>query len=222
MSYDWVTFDCYGTLIDWEAGMRAAFGEIMRRRGIPGAPDALTGRYIQYELLVERREYRPYRVVLAEACTLLFNQELNVALTAEEAGSLAASLPSWRPFDDARPALERLKKRYKLAVLSNVDDDLLAPSLRALGVPFDELVTAEQVRSYKPILSHWREALRRFGVTEDRVFHVGASYVHDMLPARQLGIACAWINRHDEKAAGSVVPDHSLRSLSGLPELLAA
>ena len=222
MRYDWITFDCYGTLIDWEAGMRETFRTIMQGRSLSGLPEPLTEKYIQYEMFVERRDYQPYREVLAGASALLFQQEFGVTLSSEESGLLAGGLPGWRPFEDAPPALKRLKERYKLAILSNIDDDLLRDSVRSLGVQFDAFVTAQQVRSYKPINTHWKEALSRFGVPEDRVYHVAASYLHDILPAKQMGIACAWINRKSEKVGGTVKPDLSLNDLTALPEILGA
>ena len=222
MRYDWITFDCYGTLIDWEEGMRRTFGAILEGRSLSDGLETLIEKYVQYEMLVERRAYAPYRQVLAAASSLLFKQELDIDLTEGEAGLLASGLPGWKPFAEAPAALAKLKGRYKLAILSNIDDDLLAPSVAALGVEFDALITAEQVGSYKPIKNHWTAALARFGVREDRVFHVAASYLHDILPCKQMGIACAWINRKGEQVLGTVKPDLALSDLSSLPELLGA
>jgi len=220
-AYSWITFDCYGTLVDWEGGMRAAFAPILKAHGLEARPD-LAAKYIQHEMLVERREYQPYRQVLAETSRRLFKSDYGVELSDAEAAALADSLPGWEPFPEAAAALERLKKRYKIAVLSNIDDDLLEASLKRLGVAFDETITAQQVRSYKPVNTHWKEALERFRLDPDGLFHVGASSLHDVLPAKQLGIACAWINRTGERAFASTAADVTLPDLTGLPEYLGA
>ena len=221
MAYSWITFDCYGTLIDWESGMREAFAPLLASRGIDnGAP--LAARYIECEMFVERGPWRPYRDILCDASAMLFKQQFGATLSDEERAALVLSMPRWKPFPEVREALTRLSKRYKLAILSNVDDALLEPALKALGVRFDDTITAEQVRSYKPVNTHWKEALERFRITEDALFHVGASSLHDVMPAKQLGIACAWINRHNEKAFASAAPDVMLPDLSGLPEYLGA
>jgi 2-haloacid dehalogenase len=222
MKYDWITFDCYGTLVDWEEGMKEPFRRILAAHSLPEDVSALPAKYIQYELWVERRPYMPYRGVLAASTALLFKQEFGVELTADESQELGRALPQWKPFPEVAEVLQRLKKKYRLAVLSNIDDDLLAATLPVLGVEFDLSVTAEQVRTYKPIKNHWQEALRRFGVTEDRVFHVAASYLHDIMPAKQLGIDCAWINRKNEKAIGVFEPDVTFPDLKPLPDYLGA
>ena len=219
--FKWITFDCYGTLVDWESGMRSAFAPIFKTHGLEARPD-LTNKYIQYELLVERREYRPYRQVLGESSRLLFKNDYNVDLSDDEAAALFRSLPDWEPFPEAAAALRRLKDRYKIAVLSNIDDDLLDISLKRLGVAFDDTITAQQVRSYKPVNTHWKEALTRFCSEPEDLFHVGASSMHDVLPAKQLGIACAWINRTGERAFASTAADVILPDLTGLPEHLGA
>jgi len=217
--YKWLTFDCYGTLVDWEGGMKAAFAPVFKARGLEPKPD-LTARYIQHEMLVERREYRPYRQVLTTTSRELFKSDYNVDLNDEEAAALVLSLPSWKPFPETAEVLARLKHRFKLAVLSNTDDDLVVHTLKGLGVEFDSVITAEQVRSYKPVNLHWKAALERFNAEPEDLFHVGASSLHDVLPAKQLGIACAWINRKGERAFGSAAADVILPDLTGLPGFL--
>lgn len=219
---DWITFDCYGTLIDWEAGMREAFSPILKARGLQAGLDDLAAKYIQSEMWVERHGYQPYRRVMADSAAMLFKQHFQVDLNEEESGALLRTFPDWRPFSEVPGVLERLKKRYRLAILSNIDDDLLGISIKRLGVPFDAVVTAEQVKSYKPVNTHWKEALSRFNITEEQIFHVAGSYLHDVMPAKQLGIACAWINRKNEKPFVTSRPDAEFTDLTRLPEFLGA
>ncbi len=157
----------------------------------------MVGAYHDVEPELQVGSYRPYRDVLGEAAVRVASR-LGWGLSRERAGFLAASLPDWPIFADTRPALERLKARYRLAILSNIDDDLLCGTLERVGVEFDWLVTAQQVRGYKPAPAHFREALRRVGGDHDRLLHVAQSYFHDVRPATELGIANVWVNRKGE------------------------
>jgi 2-haloalkanoic acid dehalogenase type II len=196
------SFDCYGTLIDWEGGMRAA---------VPGAPPAFTSRYIEIEAEVERT-YRPYREILEIA----MRRTLAQFGIAGDAKAFARSIERWPPFPETRAALEGLKAAgWRLAVLSNIDDEIIAESVRRIGVAFDWIVTAQQVGSYKPAQGHWRRLAELSG--ETRWLHVGASLYHDMAPAAALGLPRVWINRNGETA--TVPLDGELSDLRGLPEL---
>ena len=217
MNTRWLTVDCYGTLIDWERGIRKAYGGILNGRGLKVWTAGLSRKYIEAELEVQPEGYRSYREVLSEASRRLFLAEFTIQLDACEAEALAGSLPTWPVFPDVPEALRKLKKRFKLAILSNIDDDLLANSIETLGVSFDERVTAQQIRSYKPGPAHWHEALKRFGVDKGRVLHVAASLVHDIRPASDLGFRCAWINRKHEKLPLDLKPSWVLPDLHGLP-----
>ena len=193
--FDVITFDCYGTLIDWESGIRAAF----ESAGVNGG-EALR-RYAEIEPQVER-EYRPYRDVLRETASRI------------AAGvDLASSLPTWKPFPDTNPALERLRRAgIRLGILSNVDDDLLAATRTHFTVDFDLIVTAQQVRSYKPGHAHFLEARKRIG--DSKWLHAAQSNRHDIVPTNRLGIPNAWINRRAEK--GGVRPTYEFANLTEL------
>lgn len=219
--YDIVTFDCYGTLIDWESGIAGAFA---RETGLER--DAVLRAYAAIEPEVEHDHYRPYREVLAETATRV------VAAGAQGAGGraqgaeahsgafLAESLPEWKPFPDTNAALERLRDAgHQLGILSNVDDDLLTATLRHFTVTFDLIITAQQVRSYKPAHRHFLSARERIG--SRRWLHAAQSNFHDIVPANALGIPSAWVNRRGETALPNGIPLYEVRDLAGLAELLA-
>lgn len=212
--YEVITFDCYGTLIDWERGIRAAFDEAARADGVTLSGDQILRAYGLIEPVVERETFRDYRDVLAETA-LRTAQMLGWRLS--NAAFLPESLPSWKPFMDTNPALERLHAAgIRLGILSNVDDDLLAATRRHFSVEFDLIVTAQQVRSYKPGHAHFLEARRRIG--EGRWLHAAQSNLHDIVPANQLGIATAWINRHAEPPLPGGTPRYEFANLTAMAD----
>ncbi|HEU5251076.1 MAG TPA: HAD family hydrolase [Thermoanaerobaculia bacterium] len=218
LRYGVVTFDCYGTLIDWESGIASAFEREAAEDGIVLDRSRILAAYHELEPVIEAGAYTPYRDVLT-ATALRVAQRLGWPLSQERARFLPDSLPEWKPFPDTNPALERLAAAgHRLGILSNVDDDLLASTRRHLGVTFDVVVTAQQVRSYKPAHAHFREARRRIGSA--RWLHAAQSFFHDVVPARELGIPVAWINRKAEQPQANVAPDLELRNLAELPERL--
>jgi 2-haloacid dehalogenase len=204
----WATFDCYGTLIDWNAGIR---GELARVFGEERADERLR-RYHELEPELEADGRLTYREVMTEAMRRLG------APAGEEVG-LAESLPRWQPFPEVRAALEAARGGgWKLAILSNTDPDYIAASKELIGVPFDETVVASEIGSYKPALGHWREFAARTGADPGRHVHVAASLFHDIAPARRLGLASIWINRLGEDADPE--PTVALTDLAGLPQAL--
>jgi 2-haloalkanoic acid dehalogenase type II len=213
--YDVVTFDCYGTLIDWESGIRDAFLEAARADGRSLPPAKTLEAYAEIEPEVEAGSFRPYREVLAETARRVALR-LGWEIDSERGRFLAESLRSWRPFPDTNPALRRLASAgCRLGILSNVDDDLLESTRHWLEVSFDPIVTAAQVRSYKPSPPHFLEARRRL-LPGARWLHAAQSYSHDVVPCRNLGIPVAWINRKSEKAGASGLPDREFSDLAGL------
>jgi len=207
----WVTFDCYGTLIDWERGITEALLPLL---GTPLDRSELARRYIAAEAAVEGGSYRPYRDVLAEA-----GRRLLGSLGVSAASPLPASLASWRPFPEVRAALAELRDRgRKIAVLSNVDRDLIATSIPKLGLEPDLVVTAQDCGSYKPAPGHWRMFAERSGVTPSDTVHVGASQYHDMRPAAALGYRTVFIDRHGETL--ETAPSRVLRDLALLPGVI--
>jgi 2-haloalkanoic acid dehalogenase type II len=213
-AYDVLTFDCYGTLIDWERGIREAFAAEAARLGAPVDADRALELYSEIEPIVEAEPFRPYRDVLAETGRRIAAR-LSWPLPPARAGFLAESLPYWRPFPDTNRALVALTGAgYELGILSNVDDDLLAWTRRHLLAFFEIVVTAEQVGAYKPAPPHFLAARQVIGGR--RWLHAARSYFHDIAPARALGIPAAWINRaHEPMPAGGDPPP----SFSTLVEL---
>jgi 2-haloacid dehalogenase len=210
----WATFDCYGTLVDWNGGIRR---ELARLFG--GAESArLLDRYHELEPQVESDGSLSYRGVLTRTLVRLAGEE-GVDLAAGEDDALARSLPEWDVFPEVPAALEDARRRgWRLAILSNSDEDLIAASKVRIGVPFDETVVAGQIGSYKPAHAHWDEFFRCTGADHERHVHVAASLFHDIAPANELGLRTVWINRLGEVA--SVRPTRELPSLAGLADVL--
>lgn len=193
--WDVLTFDCYGTLIDWDRGIAEAFRTALAADGVTLALEGVLAAYHEIEPAVQAEAFRSYRDVLTET-TRRVAARLDWRLPQSRASFLADSLPSWTPFGDTNQALERLAGAgCRLGILSNVDDDLLAGTRRHFTVPFEPslVITAQQVKSYKPAVPHFETARARIG--DARWMHAAQSYFHDIEPARRLGIASAWINR---------------------------
>jgi len=215
--YDIITFDCYGTLIDWEGGIAGAFTRAVVGTGGRVDPRAVLAAYERIEPVVQAERYRTYREVLTESARRVA-KELGWALPEARADFLAESLPFWIPFPDTNAALERLfKAGYQLGILSNVDDDLLTGTRKHFTVPFDLIVTAQQVGSYKPADGHFTTARERIGGR--RWLHAARSHFHDVTPCKRLGVPVAWINRAGE-TRGEPRPDRELASLTELADWL--
>ena len=212
----WATFDCYGTLIDWNLGIRT---ELERLFGVEAAPRLLE-RYHELELEIESESepFHSYREVLTLALERLAQDE-SVQIPEGEADALAKSLPGWSPFPDVPPALAELRDRgWKLALLSNTDRDLIEASQRQLGVPVDLAIVAEDVGSYKPAHGHWERFFEATTADRETHVHVAASLLHDIAPARELGLKSVWINRLGEQPQPR--PDRELTDLTDLPDTL--
>jgi 2-haloacid dehalogenase/putative hydrolase of the HAD superfamily len=218
--FDIITFDCYGTLIDWEGGIINAFKSEAAKDGLSLDGDQIIAAYSDEEPKVESGAYLSYREVLTETARLV-GSRLGWNISSERADFLAQSLPEWKPFADTNAALERLARKFQLGILSNTDDDLLAGTRRHFTVRFDLIVTAQQVRSYKPGLAHFNEAIAR--LPGKRLLHAAQSYFHDVVPCAALGIPVVWVNRKAERASpGGPLPTRAVRNLSGLADLLEA
>ena len=208
-SVEWITFDCYGTLIDWEGGVADALSPFLPA---PVDRPALAARYIMIEAEFEHESYRPYREVLAGASARLMS-ELGRPLPSDRARVLPDSLPSWRPFPEVPDALRSLRDAgYRLAILSNVDRDLLSASIGRLGVKPDLTVTAEDCRSYRPAPGHWDRFRTLSGAAPERTVHVAASLFHDIVPAASFGYRTVFVNRHGA-AVGGAIPTRTVRDL---------
>ena len=219
--FEVITFDCYGTLIDWETGIRDAFQDALEKTGSPGdLADKAARFYAEEEPRIESENSgASYRQILSKT-VLAVSRRIGWALKESDSGFLADNLPSWKPFKDTNPALERLAKKHVLGILSNVDNDLLAGTLKQVQARFDILVTAENVGSYKPSPGHFLEARRLVG--KRTWLHVAGSKFHDVGPAVKLGIKGAWINRMDTPSLARDSPRRfwEFRDLSELADWL--
>ncbi len=222
-----IAFDCFGTLIDWEAGILDALAALFERHRVTNPPPAadLLRLYAELEAKAEAGPYRPYKEVLEDVAAG-FAQKLGFPLPAMDRGILADSIRHWPAFPDTAQGLRRLKTRYRLVVVSNIDDDLFQAPRQKLGLStvggLDELVTAEQVRSYKPARAHFDEALARLNLEPDQLLVAACSLYHDIAPAGALGIPTCHVDRHQLGASGhaDATPTMAVRSVAELADAL--
>ena len=221
--FEILTFDCYGTLIDWEEGILRALRGVFEAHGKTSDDSTILTLYADFEANAEQGKYRCYRDVLAQVVRD-FGKHFEFSPSAAESASLAESLPSWRPWPDTVNALRSLRSRFRLAIISNIDDDLFSATRPQLGTQFDHIVTAQQAQAYKPSPKIFRLALRRIGLPPDRILHVGQSIFHDVIPAQSLGLATVWVNRPSKRTGIGAVkaakgqPDLQVSSLAELAE----
>jgi 2-haloacid dehalogenase len=200
-AYDALTFDCYGTLIDWETGIAGWL-----RPFADASDDALLESFARHEAELEAGPYRRYREVLAEALRGV-GRDFGFEPTDEQAAAFGASVGVWPAFADSVAALAALKRRYRLGVITNCDDDLFALSNRRLGVVFDWVITAQQARGYKPRPENFTFAFERIDLPRERILHVAQSLFHDHAPAKALGMTTVWIDRrHGREGFGATPP----------------
>jgi 2-haloalkanoic acid dehalogenase type II len=231
-----VTFDCYGTLIDWESGLSRALLALPVLEGHADLVKRIVGKREELEkaLLVsapdlpdedtadERYEslpYRPYREILAESIVLAA-RAFSLELAPAEAESVAMTMSEWEPFEDTRPALIEIAKRFPIGILSNVEDEVMEVSLERIGVPFDVVVTAERVEAYKPSPDHWYAAMHELEADEEDLLHLGASPFHDLETASLLGIPCAYVNRSGHAITPLSHPLFVVRDMASAAERL--
>ncbi|HYU46128.1 MAG TPA: haloacid dehalogenase type II [Terriglobales bacterium] len=208
-----ISFDCYGTLIDWESGILPTLRTVFDRYRKSQSDGAILELYGEFEAEEESGPYQSYRKVL-ESVVQRFGKHYGFQPAPDELRSLPDSVTSWLPFPDTVSALRQLQKRYKLAVISNIDDDLFAETRKLLGVDFDFVITAQQARSYKPSINNFQVALRTMRLGPDRLLHAGQSIYHDVVPAHSLGIASVWVNRKSARPGVGAV-----RAAEGRAEL---
>jgi 2-haloacid dehalogenase len=225
--FEVITFDCYGTLIDWESGILAALARFRADNGVRATDDRLLEAYASLEASLEDDDYIRYREVLRGVMRGLATR-FGVPLDRVHLDTLADSLPAWEPFPDTVDALRRLRGRYRLGIISNIDDELIASTRRRLDTEFDWVITAEQVRAYKPSTKNFEHALRVMGIPKERVLHAAQSRFHDVAPARALGIASVWVNRRHGRdgegatARSAAAPDLEVPDLKTLADLVEA
>jgi 2-haloalkanoic acid dehalogenase type II len=216
--YDIVTFDCYGTLVDWEGGISHAFIAAAAEDGVRLGREEILAAHARIEPQVQAESFRSYRDVLTETARRMA-LGFGWAIDHPRAGFLAQSLPTWRVFDDTNPSLARLRAAgYRLGILSNVDDDLLCATMRGFDVGIELVVTAEKVGSYKPADAHFLTAREVIG--QDRWLHAAQSWFHDIVPATRLGIASAWINRNHDARGADGSPEFEFGDLARLADRL--
>ena len=208
-----LTFDCYGTMIDWETGIFSALRPILAAHNAEIADSALLELYSELELTAEQGEFLRYRDVL-QSVVRGVGERLGFVPTEAEVRSLPESLAKWQPFPDTVEALRKLKSRYQLAVMSNVDDDLFAATAPKLGVAFDQVITAQQAGCYKPCARMFQLAEDRIGARREHWLHVGQSIYHDVIPAQSLGIAAVWVNRPSPRPGAGAA-----KAAAGEPDL---
>ncbi len=216
--FEVLTFDCYGTLIDWESGICEALRPIFAAHYIAPNPDTVLGLYGELESVAERGEYREYKTVLRMVLEGLGGR-LGFVPTAEELKEFSTSVKDWPAFPDSPRALQALRKKYRLGIISNIDDDLFAFSAQRLHVPFDWIITAQQAKSYKPSLNNFRLAFDRIGVPQGRILHVAQSLFHDIAPANLLGLSSVWVNRRQNKSGPGATPSAQAHPDLEIPDL---
>jgi 2-haloacid dehalogenase len=222
--FEILTFDCYGTLIDWETGILRALRPILAAHKKTIDDASLLKLYGDFEQLAEQGQFHSYHEVL-QSVVRRFGAELGFTPTPEQIRSLPESLATWKPWPDTVAALRQLKSRFRLAIISNVDDDLFAATRPQLEVDFDQVITAQQAKAYKPSLKMFELALSRINAPAHRVLHVGQSIYHDVIPAQSLGLATVWVNRPSARPGIGAVksadakPDVTVTTLAELAEI---
>jgi 2-haloacid dehalogenase len=204
-AFDALTFDCYGTLIDWEAGILAGLRATLDPRGVRPPDDELLERYATAEAALEAGPYRRYRDVLGLALRAV-GAGYGVEPTPSQVAAFGGSVGDWPAFPDSAGVLARLGRHFRLGVLTNCDDDLFAASARRLGVEFDWVVTAQQAGGYKPRRANFELLFERVGLPRERILHVAQSLYHDHVPAKALGLSTVWIDRRHGRAGAGATP----------------
>lgn len=211
--FEVLSFDCYGTLIDWEGGILPVLKNLLSSHQISQDDQQILELFAEFESELEAGEYLKYREVLRQVVNKL-GERFGFQPTELELKSLADSLKNWLPFPDTVAALQALKKKYKLAIISNTDDDLFADTAKHLQVEFDWVITAQQLQSYKPSIHNFESAIQILGIPPDRLLHVAQSIYHDIVPAKKMGLSTVWVNRRQGQAgSGATLP------ASGQPDL---
>jgi len=213
-----LTFDCYGTLIDWESGIGAALRPVLVNHRVGMTTDQALELFGELESEAERGPYVEYKAVLGMVLQG-FGGTLGFVPTLAELQGFSESVKDWPAFPDSARALQALKTKYKLAIISNVDDDLFAFSAQRLGVQFDWVITAQQARSYKPSLNNFHVAFERIGLPKSQILHVAQSLFHDHAPAKALGLSTVWVDRRHDKAGFGATPPAQAQPDLVVPDL---
>ncbi len=211
--FEILSFDCYGTLIDWESGIIPVLNNLVANHHIDITEPQLLEMFAKFESEAEAGEYKKYREVLKQVIQKI-SQELNFQPTESELNSLSESIKNWLPFPDTLAALQSLKQKYQLAIISNIDDELFANSAKHLQVEFDFVITAAQVKSYKPSKNNFEVSIQKMAIAPEKILHIAQSIYHDIVPAKAIGLSTIWVNRRQGKEGfGATLP------ASGKPDL---
>ena len=213
-----LTFDCYGTLIDWETGILTALRPVLERHGVGLTDDQALELFGELEAAAEAGPYLPYREVLAVVMDG-FADRLGFTPAADERMALAESVGQWPAFPDTVEALQALATRYELVILSNVDDDLFAGSAERLHVTFADVITAQQVGSYKPNPRNFQVLLERLNRPKSEILHVAQSLFHDIAPANAAGLRTVWVNRRHDRAGFGATPPQMAQPALEVPDM---
>ncbi len=204
--YKIITFDCYGTLIDWESGMLGALKPLLANHGINLEDEEILQKFAEFESKLQQGEYIKYRDILKNVVRQ-FGEQFDFEPSLAEQNTLADSIKNWQPFPDTVKALELLKSRFELGIISNIDDALFADTAKHLEVKFDYIITAEQVKSYKPSLKNFEYAIERIEFSPEQILHAACSVYHDIVPASSIGLTTVWIDRRaNQEGSGAALP----------------
>ena len=213
-----LTFDCYGTLIDWENGILNALRPVLQNHNIQISDNQTLEIYADFESRAEAGDFKNYRTILQMTMDSL-GEEFGFSPTLAERDCLADSIQNWQPFADTVTALKALKTRYQLGILSNIDDDLFSHSARHLQVEFDWIITAQQLGSYKPSLNNFQQAIHRIGLPKEQVLHIAQSLFHDIAPAKEMELTTVWVNRRRDVQGFGATPKATAKPDLEVPNL---
>jgi 2-haloacid dehalogenase len=216
-----ITFDCYGTLVDWETGISNFLNELLREKAATISISEVVRVREDIDFQMAQGTYRPYKDILRLSLKETFHR-FQVAYTDQDGERLVESVPTWPVFKETKPVLERLARKCPLAIISNVDNDIIEKTKASIGIPFAVTVTAEEARAYKPMPKPFQVAIEKLSSKPGNILHVSSGFRYDIPPARRLGFKTAWINRKFEPAPANLRPNHEFRNLSELADFVEA
>ncbi len=214
-----ITFDCYGTLIDWDTGIRTVLASILQEKRAPVAVPEVHRRWEAIQFAMIQEAYQPYKEILQVSLAETL-RVFGLPYHPKDGERFVRSMPTWGPFPDVPSALQRIKKRYRIVIISNTDNDILRESITQIGVPFHSTVTAEDAKVYKPSPEIFRYALKVLEARPHEILHAAFGFQYDIAPAQEVDMRTVWINRGGERQPGPVTSDYTTRDLTGLADLL--
>jgi len=216
--FEVLTFDCYGTLIDWETGILNVLKPFFERNNVQLSNPEILESYSKIEPEIQKAGFLNYKIILQKVMQSL-GKKYGIIIDDEDKNILIDSLKNWQPFPDTVEMLKKLKQKYKLAIISNIDDDLFSYSNEHLQISFDWTITAEQVQSYKPSLNNFHFAIEKIGLPKEKILHVAQSIFHDIVPAKKVGLSTVWVNRRYNKKGFGATPEAHTKPDVEVPDL---